>query len=80
MDDNPENKKSFTTKYQVAFLKYVENEYCAKHPQMSVIKSKNDLHTHFLPPAKASGLGPWCFNVYDLSTDDDEYITPGWVA
>jgi hypothetical protein len=47
---------------------------------MSVIQPKHDLHSHFLPPAMASGVGPWCCNVNDLSTDDDEYITPGWVA
>jgi hypothetical protein len=31
MDINPENKTSFTTQYQEAFVKYVENEYSAKH-------------------------------------------------
>jgi len=31
MDINPEDKTSYTTEYQEAFSKYVENEYCAKH-------------------------------------------------
>jgi len=31
MDINPEDVTSYTTQYQEAFLKYVENEYCAKH-------------------------------------------------
>jgi hypothetical protein len=31
MDINPEDETSYTTHYQQAFLKYVENEYCAKH-------------------------------------------------
>jgi len=31
MDINPEDETSYTTQYQEAFLKYVENEYCAKH-------------------------------------------------
>jgi len=31
MDINPEDETSYTTQYQVACLKYVENEYCAKH-------------------------------------------------
>jgi len=31
MDINPEDETSYTTQYQVAFLKYVENEYYAKH-------------------------------------------------
>jgi len=29
MDINPENETSYTTQYQKAFLKCVENEYCA---------------------------------------------------
>jgi len=28
---NPKDKMSNTTQYQEAFLKYVENKYCAKH-------------------------------------------------
>jgi hypothetical protein len=31
MDINPEDETFNTTQYQVTFLKYVENEYCAKH-------------------------------------------------
>jgi len=31
MDINPEDGTSYTTQYQEAILKYVENEYCAKH-------------------------------------------------
>jgi hypothetical protein len=31
MDINPKDETSYTTQYQEAFLKYVENEYCAKH-------------------------------------------------
>jgi len=31
MDINLEDETSYTTQYQEAFLKYVENEYCAKH-------------------------------------------------
>ena len=30
-DINPEDETSYTNQYQEAFLKYVENEYCAKH-------------------------------------------------
>jgi len=33
---NPENETSYTTQYQEAFLKYVENEYCAKHRHVPV--------------------------------------------
>jgi len=38
---HPEDKTSYTTQYLVAFLKYVANEYCAKHRRLSVIKPKN---------------------------------------
>jgi hypothetical protein len=31
MDINPEDETSYTTQYQEAFLKYVENIYFAKH-------------------------------------------------
>jgi hypothetical protein len=31
MDINPEEETSYTTQYQEAFVKYVENECCAKH-------------------------------------------------
>jgi len=31
IDIYPEDETSHTAKYQEAFLKYVENEYCAKH-------------------------------------------------
>jgi hypothetical protein len=31
MDSNPDDMPLYTTQYQQACLKYVENEYCAKH-------------------------------------------------
>jgi hypothetical protein len=31
MNINPEDETPYTTQYQEAFLKYVENEYSAKH-------------------------------------------------
>jgi len=36
MDISPEDKTSYTTQYKEVFLKYVENEYCAKHPGVPV--------------------------------------------
>ena len=38
MDINPEDESSYTTQYQEAILKYVENEYCAKHQCVPVNK------------------------------------------
>ena len=31
LDINPEDETFYTSQYQEGFLKYVENEYCAKH-------------------------------------------------
>jgi hypothetical protein len=36
MDINPEDKTSYTTQYQEAFLKYMENKYYAKHRHVTV--------------------------------------------
>ena len=41
MDINPEDETFYTTQFQEAFLKYVENEYCAKHRRLPVNKSEN---------------------------------------
>jgi len=38
MDTTPEDETSYTAQYQEAFLKYVENEYCAKHRRAPVNK------------------------------------------
>jgi len=38
MDVNPEDETSYTTQYQEAFVKYVENEYCVKHRRVLVNK------------------------------------------
>jgi hypothetical protein len=38
MDINPEDETSYSTQYQEAFLKYVENEYCDKHQRVPVNK------------------------------------------
>jgi len=85
-DMNPEDETSYTTQYDEAFLKYVENKYCTKHQQMSITKPENDQHSNFFSSAKASGFGQSSFHPYDLSSDDDEYLTskcvavttPGW--
>jgi len=73
MDINPEDKISYTTQYQKAFQKYVDNQYCVNHRRMSVIKPENVLHRNIFPSAKASGFGQFCFDPYDLSSNDDEY-------
>jgi len=38
MDINPEDETFSTTQYPEGIVKYVGNEYCAKHRRLSVIK------------------------------------------
>jgi len=80
MDINPEDETSYTTQYHEAFLKYVENEYCAKHRRLPVIKSDNSGNNNlsFFEIASRSGQSP--YDPYDLSSDDDEYLMPTDVA
>jgi len=80
MDINPEDETSYTTQYQEAFLKYVENEYCAKHRRVPVNKLKSLPSSNLAPSATASGSCQSFFNPYDLSSDDAEYATPNNVA
>jgi hypothetical protein len=44
MDYNHEDETSYTTQYWEAFLKYVENVYCAKQRRLLVIMSNNTLN------------------------------------
>jgi len=80
MDINPEDETSYTTQYQEAFLKYVENEYCTKHRRVTVNKLETIPRNNLLPCATASGSYQSSFDPYDLSSDDEEYITPNNVA
>jgi len=80
MDINPEDETSYTTKYQEGFLKYVENEYCAKHRRLPVIKSDNTLNNNLSSFEMASRSGQSSYDPYDLSSDDDEYLMPTNVA
>jgi len=80
MDINPEDETSYTTQYQEAFLKYVENEYCAKHRRVPVNKLETVRSSNLLPSATASGSYQSSFDPYDLSSDDEEYLTPNNVA
>jgi hypothetical protein len=80
MDINPEDETSYTTQYQQAFLKYVENEYCAKHRHFPVIKSNNTLNNNLSSFEMASKSGRSSYDPYDLSSNDDEYLMPTNVA
>jgi len=62
MDINPEEEISCTTQYQEAFLKYVENEYCAKCRRFSVTKHEQLPKNDFIPSAMASQSGQSSFD------------------
>jgi len=80
MDIDPEDETSYTTQYQEAFLKYVENEYCAKHWRVPVNKLETVPSSNLVPSATASGSYQSSSDPYDLSSDDEEYLTPNNVA
>jgi hypothetical protein len=76
MDINPEDETSYTTQYQEAFLKYVENDYCAKHRHVPVNQLETVPSSNLIPSATASGSYQSSFDPYNLSSDDEEYLTP----
>jgi len=80
MDINPEDVTSYTTQYQEAFLTYVENEYCAKH-QCGLVNEHESLpRSNLIPSETVLGSCQSSFDPYDLSSDDEEYLTPNNVA
>jgi len=80
MDINPEDETVFTTQYPEAFLKYVENEYCAKHRRLRVIMSDNTVNNNLSSFEMASRSGQSSDYPYTLSNDDDEYLMPNDLA
>jgi len=76
MDINPEDETSDTTQHQEAFLKYVENEYCANHRRMSITKHEKLQSNDFIHSATPSQSGQSSFDPYDLSSGDEEYLKP----
>ena len=80
MDIHPEGEKSYTTQYQEAFLEKVVNEKCYKHRRVPVNKHEILPSSNRVSSATASGLCQSSFDPYDLSSDDEEYLTPNYVA
>jgi len=80
MDSNPEDEISYSAQYQEAFLKYVENEYFAKRQCVPGNKLETVPSSNLVSSATASGSYQSCFDPYDLSSNDDEYLTPNNVA
>jgi len=80
MHIHPEDETSYTTQYQEAFLKYVENEYCAKHGRVPVNELETVLNSNLVHSATASQSYQSCFDPYDLSSDDEKYLMPNNVV
>jgi len=80
MDIDPEDETFYTTQYQEAFLKYAENEYCAKHQRVPVNKLESLPSSNLIPSAMASWSCRLSFDPSDFSSNDDEYLTPNNVA
>jgi len=80
MDINPEGETSYTTQYQEAFLKYVENEYCAKHRRMPVNTYQSLPCSDHISSSTASRSCQSSIDPYDLSSDDEEYLMPNNLA
>jgi hypothetical protein len=71
-----EDEASYTTQCQKAYLRYVENQYCAKHRCLPVIESESFPSKNLFPSTMASRFGQSSFGSYDLFNDDEEYIVP----
>jgi len=80
MDINPEDNTSYTTQLQKTFLRDVENEYCAKHRCVPVIKPKWVPSNNVFRSATPSGCGQCSFEPDDSLSDDEEYLMPNNVA
>jgi len=57
MDINSEVETFYITQYQEAFLKYVENVYCAEHTHLPVIEPESVMCNNPFPSALASRSG-----------------------
>jgi len=80
MNIYPGDETSYTTQYQEAFLKYVENKYCAKHRRVPVNKLVTVPNSNSVPSAMASESYQSSFDPYDLFSDDEKYLTSNNVA
>jgi len=80
MDINPKVETSYTTRYQEAFLKSVENEFCTELQCVPVNKHESLHRSNLIPSAMASRSSQSWFDLYDLSSDDEAYLTPYNVA
>jgi len=74
IDMNPEDKTSSSTQYQEALLMYLENEYCANHQCLPVMKPESLLSNHLFCSAISSISGQSSNDPYDLSSNDGDCL------
>jgi len=77
---NPQEETSYTTQYEEALLKYVENEYYTKRRCLPVIDSEPVPSNNLFSFVMASRSGQSCYNPSDLSSDNEQYLMPKNVA
>jgi hypothetical protein len=80
MDIYSKDESSYTNQYHEAFLKFVENEYCAKHQQVPVNKVESLPSSNIVPFATAAGPCQSSGDPYVVSSDDEDCLTPNNVA
>jgi len=80
MDINPDNEAFYTTQYRDAFPKHVENHHCAKHQRVPVKEHESSSSSNIITSATASESKHSCFDSYDWSCNDEEYLQPNNVA
>ena len=76
IDINPEDETSYTIQYKEAFLKYVENEYHAKHWRVQVNNVEKIMSSDLVPSEMASAAWQLSFDPSDWSSDNEEYLRP----
>jgi len=79
MDITSEDETSYT-QYQEAFLKYVQNKYCAKHKSRLVTKPETIRNNNLVSSTMPSRSGQQSYDPYDSSSDDEEYLMLNNVA
>jgi len=77
---DPEDETMYTTQYQEAVLKYMENESSAKQRRVPVNKQESSMSNNLTHSEKVLGSCRSSFDPYDLCSDDEEYLTPNNVA
>jgi len=69
-----QDKTSYTTKYHEAFLKHVENEYCAKQRLLPDSNPEGVPNKILFSSEINSRYGESFNDLYDSSTDVEEYL------